>query len=111
PGDDRPPFAVGGRRRRDGACGRGPVASAAWPRRRDRGVPIGLPVAGGGRFYTATRRNAAVSPAAGRLHVVLVNEEESMKRGLIIAAVALSSVAFMKRPPQPYRVVFDLTSA
>ena len=33
-----------------------------------------------------------------------------MKRGLIIAAVALSSVAFMKRPPQPYRVVFDLTS-
>ena len=33
-----------------------------------------------------------------------------MKRALIVAAVALSSVAFIKRPPQPYRVVFDLTS-
>ena len=33
-----------------------------------------------------------------------------MKRALIVAALALSSLAFIKRPPQPYRVVFDLTS-
>ena len=33
-----------------------------------------------------------------------------MKRALIVAALALSSLAFVKRPPQPYHVVFDLTS-
>jgi intracellular sulfur oxidation DsrE/DsrF family protein len=33
-----------------------------------------------------------------------------MKRVLVVAALALSSLAFIKRPPQPYRVVFDLTS-
>src|SRR4051812_19272744 len=33
-----------------------------------------------------------------------------MKRILILAVVALASVGFMQSQPQPYRVVFDLTS-
>jgi uncharacterized protein len=33
-----------------------------------------------------------------------------MKRLLIVAGLALLSVGFVRRAPQPYRVVFDLTS-
>jgi intracellular sulfur oxidation DsrE/DsrF family protein len=33
-----------------------------------------------------------------------------MKRLLIVAAIALGSLGFVYRAPQPYRVVFDLTS-
>lgn len=33
-----------------------------------------------------------------------------MKRLLFVAGVALLSLGFVNRPPQPYRVAFDLTS-
>ncbi|HTI61881.1 MAG TPA: DsrE family protein [Gemmatimonadaceae bacterium] len=33
-----------------------------------------------------------------------------MKRLIFVACVALLSLGFVRRPPQPYRVVFDLTS-
>jgi uncharacterized protein len=33
-----------------------------------------------------------------------------MKRLFFVASVALLSFGFVRRPPQPYRVVFDLTS-
>ena len=33
-----------------------------------------------------------------------------MKRLFFVACVALLSFGFVRRPPQPYRVVFDLTS-
>jgi len=33
-----------------------------------------------------------------------------MKRLLLVAGLALLSVGFVYRPPQPYRVAFDLTS-
>lgn len=33
-----------------------------------------------------------------------------MKRLLFVASVALLSLGFVRRPPQPYRVAFDLTS-
>ena len=33
-----------------------------------------------------------------------------MKRLIFVACVALLSFGFVRRPPQPYRVVFDLTS-
>lgn len=33
-----------------------------------------------------------------------------MKRALVVACVALLSVGFVHRKPQPYRVAFDLTS-
>jgi uncharacterized protein len=33
-----------------------------------------------------------------------------MKRLIFVASIALLSLGFVNRPPQPYRVVFDLTS-
>src|SRR5512143_3755846 len=36
--------------------------------------------------------------------------EETMKRILVVASLALLSLGFVQLKPQPYRVVFDLTS-
>jgi intracellular sulfur oxidation DsrE/DsrF family protein len=42
--------------------------------------------------------------------VATSNRKGLMKRLLIVAAIALGSLGFVYRAPQPYRVVFDLTS-